>query len=115
MHFNCVDSLKQFSPHKGMISLQMYLLNNNRNNYLLINTLDANEQDCLIRNTIPINNEETIINTYLTENKNVNIVVYDKNANAANLMKKYDQLFVSVYPLEILGVYGQKSRFYRNH
>ena len=32
MHFNSVDSLKQFSPHKGIISLQMYLLNNNRIN-----------------------------------------------------------------------------------
>ena len=32
---------------------------------------------------------------------NVNIIVYDKNANAPNLMKKYDQLlglgFVNVY------------------
>ena len=98
-----------------------HLLNNNRNNFILINTLDANEQDCLIRNTIPINNEETIINTYLTENKNVNIVVYDKNANAANLMKKYDQLVtlgfinVFIYPgglfewLCLQDIYGQDN------
>ena len=32
MSFNSVDSLKQFSPHKGLISLQMYLLNNNEKN-----------------------------------------------------------------------------------
>ena len=73
----------------------------NRNNYLLINTLDANEQECLILNTIPIYKEVELINKCLSDNININIVVYDKNANAANLMKKYEQLtklgFVNVF------------------
>ena len=78
-----------------------YLLKNRRN-YMLINTLDANEQDCLIKNTISIEQEEKIINNYLSNNNNnINIVVYDKNANASNLMKKYNQLitlgFLNVY------------------
>jgi len=69
---------------------------------MLINTLDANEQDCLIKNTISIEQEEKIINNYLSNNNNnINIVVYDKNANASNLMKKYNQLitlgFLNVY------------------
>ena len=72
-----------------------------RQNYLLINTLDSNEQTCLITNTIMVNQEEKIINEYLNKKINVNIIVYDKNANAPNLMKKYDQLlglgFVNVY------------------
>ena len=72
-----------------------------RQNYLLINTLDSNEQTCLIANTIIVNQEEKIINEYLNKKINVNIIVYDKNANAPNLMKKYDQLlglgFVNVY------------------
>ena len=72
-----------------------------RQNYLLINTLDSNEQTCLIANTIVVNQEEKIINEYLNKKINVNIIVYDKNANAPNLMKKYDQLlglgFVNVY------------------
>jgi len=72
-----------------------------RQNYLLINTLDSNEQTCLITNTIMVTQEEKIINEYLNKKINVNIIVYDKNANAPNLMKKYDQLlglgFVNVY------------------
>ena len=72
-----------------------------RQNHLIINTLDSQEQSCLIYNTIQSNTEEEIINEYLNKKINVNIIVYDKNANAPNLMKKYDQLiglgFVNVY------------------
>ena len=72
-----------------------------RQNYLLINTLDSSEQNCLITKTIAVNTEERIINEYLNKKINVNIIVYDKNANAPNLMKKYDQLiglgFINVY------------------
>jgi len=78
-----------------------HLVLKNNNNYLLINTLDANEQECLILNTIPIYKEVELINKCLSDNININIVVYDKNANAANLMKKYEQLtklgFVNVF------------------
>lgn len=74
---------------------------NQKNSCLLINTLDKKEQDCLINNTISINMEEKIINQYLNNKIDVNIIVYDKNANAPNLMKKYDQLinlgFINVY------------------
>ena len=72
-----------------------------RQNYLLINTLDSREQQCLITKTIGISQEERIINEYLNKKINVNIIVYDKNANAPNLMKKYEQLiglgFINVY------------------
>ena len=61
-----------------------------KQNYLLINTLDSSEQSCLITNTIPVNSEEKIINEYLNKKININIIVYDKNANAPNLMKKYE-------------------------
>ena len=71
------------------------------NNCLLINTLQTDEQSCLIKKTIPINIEEKIINELLSNKPNVNIIVYDKNANAPNLMKKYEQLlnlgFINVY------------------
>ena len=73
----------------------------NKQNYLLINTLDMNEQGCLISKTVAVSNEENLINQYLNKKINVNIIVYDKNANAPNLMKKYEQLlslgFVNVY------------------
>ena len=72
-----------------------------RQNNLLINTLDSKEQTCLIYNTVSINSEEKIINEYLNKKINVNIIVYDKNANVPNLMKKYNQLiglgFINVY------------------
>lgn len=72
-----------------------------QNNCLIINTLNADEQSCLIKKTIPINIEEKIINEYLNKKINVNLILYDKNANAPNLMKKYEQLinlgFINVY------------------
>jgi len=72
-----------------------------RQNYLLINTLDSGEQQCLISKTIGISQEERIINEYLNKKIDANIIVYDKNANAPNLMKKYEQLlglgFINVY------------------
>lgn len=77
-----------------------YLIKKKRN-FLLINTLDPNQQDCLIKKTLPIHEEEKLMNQCLSENKEVNIIVYDKNANAPNLMKKYEQLvslgFYNVY------------------
>ena len=77
-----------------------YLFKNNKP-YLLINTLDSNEQDILIKNTVAISNEEKIINDMIYKNNNIHIIVYDKNANAPNLMTKYTQLvnlgFINVY------------------
>ena len=77
-----------------------YAIKQNQN-YLLINTLDSTEQNCLITKTVPVNKEVNLINEYLKKKINVNIYVYDKNANAPNLMKKYEQLiglgFINVY------------------
>lgn len=73
----------------------------NKNKFLLINTLEASRQDLLIKNTVPIDREEELINKLIKSNQNVNIIVYDENANAPNLMKKYNQLlglgFVNVF------------------
>lgn len=73
----------------------------NKNKFLLINTLDSSRQDILIKNTVPISKEEELINKLIKTNQNVNIIVYDENSNAPNLMKKYDQLislgFINVF------------------
>lgn len=73
----------------------------NKNKFLLINTLDSSRQNILIKNTLPIDKEEELINKLIKSNQNVNIIVYDENANAPNLMKKYDQLvglgFINVF------------------
>ena len=93
----------------------------NKKNYILVNTLDPNEQECLISNTIAVKDEEKVINFYLSKNKSINIVVYDKNANASNLMKKYDQLIslgflnIFIYPgglfewLCLQDIYGNEN------
>ena len=77
-----------------------YLLNKN-DDFILINTLSEKEQDCLIKNTVSIENEVKYINHFMSKNININIIIYDKNANAPNLMKKYEQLiglgFVNVF------------------
>ena len=73
----------------------------NKNKFLLINTLNTSRQDVLIKNTVPVNKEEELINQLIKSNQNINIIVYDENANAPNLMKKYEQLislgFVNVF------------------
>ena len=73
----------------------------NKNKFLLINTLESSRQDLLIKNTLPIDREEELINKLIKSNQNVNIIVYDENANAPNLMKKYNQLiglgFINVF------------------
>ena len=73
----------------------------NKNKFILINTLNTSRQDVLIKNTVPVNKEEELINQLIKSNQNINIIVYDENANAPNLMKKYEQLislgFVNVF------------------
>jgi hypothetical protein len=73
------------------IDMQMSI--KNRDLYLIINTLPVLEQSCLIVNTIPIEQEEQIINKYLTENKNIRIIIYGKNCNDDTVQKKYNQLY----------------------
>jgi|TARA_B110000008_G_scaffold266382_1_gene292475 hypothetical protein len=77
-----------------------YLLNKT-NEYILINTLDKKDQDCLIKNTILIQDEEKTINHFMKNKIDIHIIIYDKNANVPNLMKKYEQLiglgFTNVY------------------
>ena len=74
---------------------------NNKEKYILINTLPENMQNCLIFNTIPYNQEETIINHLLTNYIQKTIIVYGKNNHDKKVLEKYNQLsklgFRSVY------------------
>lgn len=73
----------------------------NKKKYILINTLKSDEQSVLIKNTLPVEKEEKMINEMIYKNNSIIIIVYDKNANAPNLMTKYTQLlnlgFTNVY------------------
>lgn len=66
----------------------------NRNDYILISTLDVNQQDILIENTLTASEEETIINKilYVYSEPDRPIITYGKNSTDSTALKKYDQL-----------------------
>ena len=64
----------------------------NKERFIVINTLSANEQDCLIKNTVPIQKEESIINDTLRGYREIGIIIYGKNCNDESIYKKYKQL-----------------------
>jgi len=75
---------------------------NNKEQFMLMNTLGESEQDCLIMNTLPASQEEMIINKYLKSyTKDIQIIVYGRNNNDEKIQTKYNQLtslgFYNVY------------------
>jgi len=60
--------------------------------YIIINTLLANQQKCLITGTLSMKNEEETLNTYLTTTKHIKLIVYGMNAQDPSVNKKYEQL-----------------------
>ena len=89
-----------------------------KNEYIIINTLERNLQNWLIINTININEEEKIINNLLYNNKNKKIVIYGKNYDDEKIIDKYQQLIklgfssIYIYPggifewLQLQDIYG---------
>ena len=75
-----------------------------RDNYIIVNTMPANNQECLFPNTIDFKQEETIINHLMTNNREKKIIVYGKNVNDMTIYDKYEQLLklgfrnVYIYP-----------------
>lgn len=78
-----------------------YFIAKDRKDFILMNTLNKDEQTCLIKGTISIRDEEPILNKCLKSAKNINIIIYDKNAHQKKLLEKYEQLiglgFMNVY------------------
>jgi hypothetical protein len=73
----------------------------NKKQYIIINTLNADEQDLLILNTLDAKKEEEIINNYLKKNKSIKIIIYGKNCYEEKILSKYNQLiklgFLNIY------------------
>ena len=65
---------------------------NNKDRYIIINTLAISEQQCLIPNTIIFNEEENIINELISNRNNKSIIIYGKNGNDMSIYDKYEQL-----------------------
>ncbi len=90
---------KMSSMNKVSFEDLQWLFKGNNNDYLLINTLDATEQNCLIKETLSIDKEVETINSL--KNKNINIIIYGRNANDESISKKYGQLltlgFTNIY------------------
>tara|TARA_Y100000992_G_scaffold302695_1_gene278510 strand:+ start:3760 stop:4167 length:408 start_codon:yes stop_codon:yes gene_type:complete len=80
------------------------LINNNKNDYVLINTLNVYNQKCLIINTLQYVDEEKVLNKALNENKSLKVVIYGANYSDDSIYKKYIQLLklgfdnVHIYP-----------------
>lgn len=79
-----------------------FVLNQQEDSYLLINTMNALEQECLILNTLAHEKEEALINEYIKMGKkNKKIIIYGKNTNDEKIVTKYYQLlnlgFYNVY------------------
>ena len=75
---------------------------NNKDKYILINTLQENEQECLLPNTIAPDKEITLINSVMQNGiKDIKIIIYGKNCKDEKIYKKYNQLtnlgFYNVY------------------
>jgi hypothetical protein len=97
------------------------IIQKNKKDCILINTLSQSEQNCLISRTMNIGDEENKINTYLKKNKHIKIIIYDKNSHQTKLLKKYEQLFklgftnVYIYPgglfewLLLQDIYGKEN------
>jgi rhodanese-related sulfurtransferase len=65
----------------------------NKDNNIIINTLNENEQQCLIPNTINPTQEVEILNSLIkNNNKKIRIIVYGRNSNDEQIYKKYNQL-----------------------
>jgi len=65
---------------------------NNKDRYIIINTLSISEQLCLIPNTINFTEEENIINELISNRNNKSIIIYGKNGNDMSIYDKYEQL-----------------------
>lgn len=75
---------------------------NNKDDHILINTLNETRQDCLIIGTIGINKETELINNFIKNgNKKIKIIIYGLNSNDEYIYIKYNQLislgFYNVY------------------
>jgi hypothetical protein len=64
------------------------------NNYLIINTMNANKQDCLIKHTIDISNEEKYINELVNnyDYYSKTIIIYGENCNDNSVEEKNNQI-----------------------
>ena len=70
------------------------IVNNNMNNYIIINTLSSNKQDCLIKNTLSIHDEEGFINNLVNnyDYYSKSFIIYGENCNDLTVEDKCNQI-----------------------
>lgn len=69
------------------------IIQNMKEDTLLINTLNNNNQQCLIYRTLDVKEEEQKLNDIIrNRNKNIKIILYGKNSHDVSIYKKYKQL-----------------------
>jgi hypothetical protein len=64
------------------------------NNFIIINTLSANEQDMLIKGTLPCDREETAINEQISNYRapDLPVIIYGRNCSDDSVQLKQEQL-----------------------
>jgi hypothetical protein len=64
------------------------------NNFIMINTLSANEQDMLIKGTLPCDREETAINEQISNYRapDLPVIIYGRNCSDDTVRLKQEQL-----------------------
>jgi hypothetical protein len=64
------------------------------NNFIIINTLSANEQDTLIKGTLPCDREETAINEQISNYRapDLPVIIYGRNCSDDSVLLKQEQL-----------------------
>ena len=82
------------SIHKVNFEDIQNVLSSKSTNTILVNTLEntPEAQSCMLPNTLSYSEEENVINTYLSKTKDINIIIYGKNANDISIYEKYTQL-----------------------
>ena len=89
-------------PKINYENIQDIINNNNKDNIIIINTLNSNIQDVLLPFTLKSSDEESIINDFINKHLyNKKIIIYGLNGNDNSVITKYIQLkkygFINIY------------------
>jgi hypothetical protein len=85
----------EYAKQKEYIGFEdiKYAITHN-NNFIIINTLSANEQDMLIKGTLPCDREETAINEQISNYRvpDLPVIIYGRNCSDDTVRLKREQL-----------------------
>ena len=91
--FNSFFNSSTIIPKINYENIQDIINNKNKDNIIIINTLNNNLQNILLPFTLESNAEENIVNDLINKGLyNKKIIIYGSNCNDNSVIKKYIQL-----------------------